>query len=689
MAQQEAKVILSAEDRFSRSFDAFKRQLSQGNTAIGGFESRIGKLGLSLGALGAGLTVGAGLSFLKSIANDLDALNDASDAVGDTVENLSALEDVARRNGGSLDTVTTAVVKMNQALNSAKEDSAASRALRAIGLDAAKLRTQAPTEALQSIARALQGFADDGNKARIVQELFGKSLREIAPFLKDIAEAGKLNGTVTDEQAKAAERFNKELAALSTNASNAAREIFGSLLPAINKLFVKPPEGTTIWDVLTGKVSREFAFGSDIEREAKALERTKKALKDRIAVEQQLIDAGTDAGGVAARRKSAFEAQLAGIEAQANAAAKAVREVVAPFRASQNYGDRQLQKAPDITNDGQTKQVSEAQRYLETLEKQGEKLQDLSAVQQALADIEKNRIEGITPGLRKLILLEAERVDQRKLLNKEIEREKDLQKLLLDIHQRDVNDALSVLGNTTTGQRERDEAQADKLLEFMRDPANQTEANMRKFNEAMDEFKRRAKGTTEEVKSEFDKLADAIDKSMDRATDAILDFVIEGKGSTKDLFKAFARDLLRKEIEAPIREVMKSVSDIIKNALKDISTNGQSGFGSIIGSIGSGIGDFFTSIFGGRANGGPVRKGRSYWVGENGPEPFIPSQDGTIVSNAAARAGMGGGPVYNDNRQITFTGPVPAEQARMFKAWLAADRAALLRSMRLGGAAAG
>jgi hypothetical protein len=34
-----------------------------------------------------------------------------------------------------------------------------------------------------------------------------------------------------------------------------------------------------------------------------------------------------------------------------------------------------------------------------------------------------------------------------------------------------------------------------------------------------------------------------------------------------------------------------------------------------------------------RASGGPVRAGESYWVGENGPEPFIPDQDGYIVSN--------------------------------------------------------
>ena len=39
------------------------------------------------------------------------------------------------------------------------------------------------------------------------------------------------------EQARAAETFNKELAALRTNAGNAARSLVGDLLPSLNRLF--------------------------------------------------------------------------------------------------------------------------------------------------------------------------------------------------------------------------------------------------------------------------------------------------------------------------------------------------------------------------------------------------------------------------------------------------------------------
>ena len=61
--------------------------------------------------------------------------------------------------------------------------------LKAIGLNAQELRRIDPAEALQRVAVALNRYSDDGNKARIVQELFGKSVREVAPFMKDPAEA--------------------------------------------------------------------------------------------------------------------------------------------------------------------------------------------------------------------------------------------------------------------------------------------------------------------------------------------------------------------------------------------------------------------------------------------------------------------------------------------------------------------
>ena len=205
-----------------------------------GIEARWSKLGSLASGIGAGLVgafSGAALAaFTRQTIDAVDALNDVKDATGASIENLSALEDVARRNGGTLDDVSTILVKFNGLLKEADGKNGASRALQAIGLDAAALKREDPAEALRKVAVALSGYADDGNKARIVQELFGKSIKEAGPFLKDLAEQGKLNGSVTTKQAEEAEKFNKQLFAFKTNAGNAARTIVGEMLPALTNL---------------------------------------------------------------------------------------------------------------------------------------------------------------------------------------------------------------------------------------------------------------------------------------------------------------------------------------------------------------------------------------------------------------------------------------------------------------------
>lgn len=186
-------------------------------------------------ALGAGASVAGFVAITRASIDAIDALNDVADATGSTVENISALEDVALRTGTNLGTVETAMIKFNAALKDAKPDSDAARALKAIGLEAVALKQLDPAEALKKVADALAGFADDGNKARITQELFGKSLKEVAPFLKDLAEQGKLNVTVTKQQAEEAEKFNKAVYAMQTNIQQAGRALVNDWLPALNK----------------------------------------------------------------------------------------------------------------------------------------------------------------------------------------------------------------------------------------------------------------------------------------------------------------------------------------------------------------------------------------------------------------------------------------------------------------------
>lgn len=223
--------------------DAAKRKAQEAAGSNKALEGSFGGLGaaatLARGAIAsalAGLTIGAVVGFARSVNDGVDALNDIRDATGSTIENISALEDVALRTGGSMDVVSSAMVKFNQVLGDAKPGSAQALALKAIGLEAEALRKLDPAEALRQVAVALSEYADDGNKARLVQELFGKSIKEVAPFLNDLAEKTELVGKVTGEQTKAAEEFNKALADMNKTALDLSRGLVANLIPALTRV---------------------------------------------------------------------------------------------------------------------------------------------------------------------------------------------------------------------------------------------------------------------------------------------------------------------------------------------------------------------------------------------------------------------------------------------------------------------
>ena len=61
---------------------------------------------------------------------------------------------------------------------------------------------------------------------------------------------------------------------------------------------------------------------------------------------------------------------------------------------------------------------------------------------------------------------------------------------------------------------------------------------------------------------------------------------------------------------------------------------------NILGNIKEKVSNFFG---GGKASGGPVKKGTSYLVGENGPELFTPDSNGNIIPNGTNKNSIGSG----------------------------------------------
>lgn len=256
----QAKVIISAEDRSAAAFASVMRNVD--------------KLGLNFDTLKAGavgalaaLSVPVSLAGLTQVFNTsrnaIDGLNDLADASGSSVEAISALDNIARSTGGNLETVSSILVKFNGVLAEAKPDKGVGATLKAIGLSLEELRRLDPAEALRVTAVAVEQLGSEADKARVYQELFGKSVRDAAPFLKDLAEAKRLDATLTKDQIEQVDKFNKELAKIEATAANVGRSltitVAGALNTVIDRFREGQKEGKSFWQIALEGYRKDMA----------------------------------------------------------------------------------------------------------------------------------------------------------------------------------------------------------------------------------------------------------------------------------------------------------------------------------------------------------------------------------------------------------------------------------------------
>tara|TARA_R100000278_G_scaffold44009_1_gene38408 strand:+ start:2007 stop:4106 length:2100 start_codon:yes stop_codon:yes gene_type:complete len=123
----------------------------------------------------------------------------------------------------------------------------------------------------------------------------------------------------------------------------------------------------------------------------------------------------------------------------------------------------------------------------------------------------------------------------------------------------------------------------------------------------------------EEAAKALDKQFEQIGKSIEDSIVSNLADAVEGTKTLAEAAVNVLNKLKRKLIEVAIQRAISGLN------------------------IGGSIGDFLKDVF--KAEGGPVNRGRSYIVGERGPEMFVPNTSGTIVPNNSLA--MGGGGVTN------------------------------------------
>lgn len=112
----------------------------------------------------------------------------------------------------------------------------------------------------------------------------------------------------------------------------------------------------------------------------------------------------------------------------------------------------------------------------------------------------------------------------------------------------------------------------------------------------------------------------------------------DSKASFQDLFQ----DNMVMAAETGFKSVLDSWARTLQQMMFKALSSGI--FDLLAGMGGGGFGSFgglFKSVFGGfKADGGSVSRGKSYIVGERGPELFAPNQSGSIIPNAQDSGGI-------------------------------------------------
>jgi hypothetical protein len=204
--------------------DGALRGLDQVKTSFADVASRIA-LPITLGGIAA---------FVTSTLSAVAALDDMAERTGASVENLSALQRVAKIGGHDMGVFEQAMIKLNKGLAGTDEESGkVAGALRAIGLSVEDLKGKDPARNMLSIALAMDQFQDGAGKSAIAMDLFGKSGAQALPAIKDLAEVGELNGKVTAQQAAQAEEFEKSLKRLQAQSQIVTKSLALEMLPAL------------------------------------------------------------------------------------------------------------------------------------------------------------------------------------------------------------------------------------------------------------------------------------------------------------------------------------------------------------------------------------------------------------------------------------------------------------------------
>jgi hypothetical protein len=603
------------------------------------------KVGKAIGA--AFVAVGGATALLvKGSIDAMDNMAKLAQTTGTTVEGLSALTYAASLSGVSQDELGASLQKLSRtASEAAQGTAAASDAFKALGISVkdSEGNLKASDSLLGEIAEKFSQYEDGAAKTALAQELFGRSGAKLIPLLNAgaagleelKAEAAALGLVFDTDTSKAAERFNDNLTRLNGVKQGLVNRIAQQLLPTLENLSKRLFDSAKASGALD-QAARAAASG----------------VKILLSVGAIIVGAfktlGETLGGVAAalvalfsgRFKEAFEIgkNVAGdfvgnirgtigtvgaiwdesasnIQAQAPMLGGKIAAPIIEAASKIRDGGRAIKTETDRVFADIEKQIAGIRREvalfgqdeiavkLFDLKAAGASPDQLSRAAGALGELE---------GLKQTQAAQQKAAEDRKRL---------------------ADEGAAVYDSTRTS-IERLNIEEARLLDLYNKKAISWDTYTRAVfaaNDALMEVK--------DTESELNDIANELGLTF---TSAFEDAVVKGE-KLSDVLRGLAQDILRITTRKLVTEPLGNLfSGLAKSAL---------------GSIGG-------SFFGGaKAGGGDVIAGRSFLVGENGPERFIPRTSGTILPNSTT---MNRGGDTNINIQIPVSAPKDRATALQF-----------------------
>lgn len=302
----------------------------------------------AMGMLGVGLSVAGIVALGKHSLDTAENLGKMAQKLGASTEELSKWRYVADQADVSQDAFLKGSKKLSEQLTAAGDaTSKAAKLMSAMGVDI----KGGVTPAIEKIADTFAALPDGTTKATLAVELFGKAGLDMIPLLNQGSEgirnmkneAERLGLVITEDMAKAAEKFNDSLKTLKFQSEAGATSIMNSLLPALNRITTAMSEAARDSGILMAAfVGLGGVMSNFVGLDATALERNAQYVKDlhkELLGLKELQSSGAILPGEVARIK-ALEEELAHIERVKRARKEMNAEAFAGGRASGSTAGR-------------------------------------------------------------------------------------------------------------------------------------------------------------------------------------------------------------------------------------------------------------------------------------------------------------------------------------------------------------